>query len=567
MSSPLLPYSSRRRLRVALSTIMLSAISAAAVSIAPRSLPAQPALPPRIAALDDSIRTQLTPGSPGVAVGIVRDGRVAHTFYAGEADLSHHVPVGPASRFNIASNAKQFTASIVLSLVIEGRLSLDAPVQTLLPDALPGISTPITIQQLLTHTSGVRDVYDLWSLAGTTWWQSFLGNSDALALLRKQRALNFAPGTSYLYSNSNYLLLTAVVALVTDSSFADVSANRFATWGLPQSAFQTSGMQVIPNRTRPYGGGRSWQEYPTVTSLHGDGGLFTTLPDQLSWEQQLQQSAASPRALTTVSQEPVAGASITTYGYGVERGTYGDVPYLFHDGSTGAYNAAFLRFPGKRLAIVVMSNNGSLAVHNLAAQYADALLGDGATTRGSFPSRPARIGPVVDVGPWLGDYRASTGALISLVQTDSGLLRRIPGSNDVRLLPDTGNVYRYASNAELKMALDRDAAGAPRFTIYLSSQLPNVGTRLPDAAAVPTANWLGEYRNEETGSVIAISAVSGGKATATLNGRPTTGTLVRTDLLVVNGYELQPVMNATGAIRALSLRGDRIRNIEFVRVP
>jgi CubicO group peptidase (beta-lactamase class C family) len=550
-----------------------SALMLTAIAVVPQTLKAQSDLPAwtreRLRVLDDSVRALTGPGSPGVALGLVSDGRVVHTLYAGEADLSHAVPVGPATRFNVASNAKQFTANIVRSLIDDGRLTLDRSVQDVLPKALPLVSTPVTVRQLLTHSSGLRDVYDLWALIGTTWWRSFVGNAEALQLLAKQRGLNFTPGTDYQYSNSNYLLLVAMVAAVTDSSFADVSANRLRSWGLPNSVFQTDGMQVIPQRARPYGRGDMWQEYPAVTAVYGDGGLFTTLPDQLAWERRIQEVRANASATESdvaASQRPVSGAEAVPYGYGLEFETYAERPLRFHDGSTGAYNATMLRFDTPRLSVVVMSNNGSLAVHALAAQYADAVLAKPGVPFARYPAGPSRVEPSIDVAPWLGEYRASTGARISLVQTDSGLVRRIAGSSDVRLLPDSGNVFRYASNAALKMALDRDATFAPRFTIYLPTQRPNVGVKLPPATRpVAASAWIGEFVNDETGATLRIAAVQGERVEGTLNGNQATGVVLRGDLISFAGYELQAETGANETVSALLLSGGRIRQVKFRR--
>ena len=91
------------------------------------------------------------------------------------------------TRFDFASVAKQFTALCVLKLVSEGRLSLDDDIRKYLPDFFPDIPNKITIGNLVTHTSGVRDAYDLWALTGKTWWKQFIGNRQAIAFLQRQR--------------------------------------------------------------------------------------------------------------------------------------------------------------------------------------------------------------------------------------------------------------------------------------------------------------------------------------------------------------------------------------------
>ena len=466
-------------------------VSVTAVSLAfGTSLGAQPRATPRLKALDDSVRRFVGEQAPGVAIGIVRDGAVLHTAYFGEADLSHRVPVGPASRFNVASNGKQFTAAVILSLVQDGRLSLDTSVNELLPDALP---------------------------------------------------------------------------LVAER----VSARRFASWGMPATEFFTDDTEVVPNRTRPYGDNNgAWQEYPNITTVHGDGGLFTTLPDQLAWEVRLQSGyrAGGSASLERVSQTPVTGASVTRYGYGVELGgEYRGLPYAFRDGSTGAYNARFMRFPSQRVSVVVMSSSGRINVNGLAMQYADALLAGTVASGATYPARPSVIGARVDESPWLGDYRASSGTIISLARTDSGLVRRIPGSPDTRLLPDTGNVYRYATNAALKIALDRDSVGEPQFTIYLPTQAPITGRRLAPSSVLATDAWIGRYVNAETGAEVVIAAVEGERLLARVGGWSGKAIIVRPNLVIGGGYELEPSVGASGSVDAIVLNGGRIRQVLFER--
>src|SRR3712207_3091558 len=98
--------------------------------------------------------------SPGCAVSIVRDGRVVYTKGYGMADLEHHVPITPSTVFYIGSDSKQFTAMAVALLARDGRLSLDDDVRKYVPE-LPQYEAPITIRQLIHHTSGLRDYYAL----------------------------------------------------------------------------------------------------------------------------------------------------------------------------------------------------------------------------------------------------------------------------------------------------------------------------------------------------------------------------------------------------------------------
>ena len=231
--------------------------------------------------------------TPGMAVGIVKDGTIVYEHYIGYADLIHKVKITKDTRFNIASNAKQFTALCILTLIEQGKISLEDDIRKYLPELHKDIEDRITISNLLTHTSGVRDYCDLLALQGKTWWKQFIDNGDAMELLQGQKDLNFKPGTEYMYSNSNYIILTEIVKKVTGQEFSEFAKTLFEALDMPSTGFLTQYTAVIPNKARPYGNWDGWQEEPTITEVHGDGALFTTLPDQLKWEQIVQDNNGS----------------------------------------------------------------------------------------------------------------------------------------------------------------------------------------------------------------------------------------------------------------------------------
>ena len=223
--------------------------------------------------------------TPGIALGIVKDGKIVYEYYMGYAELTHKAKITKDTRFNIASNAKQFTALCILKLIEEGKIKLEDDIRKYLPDLYKKIEDKITIAHLITHTSGVRDYGDLMGLQGQTWWQEFIDNGDVMEMLRAQQDLNFKPGTEHMYCNSNYILQAAIVEKVTDQSFGAYAKAMFEELDMHNTAFLTSYGAVMPNKARPYGNWGAWFEEPTIVEVHGDGALFTTLPDQLKWEQ------------------------------------------------------------------------------------------------------------------------------------------------------------------------------------------------------------------------------------------------------------------------------------------
>src|ERR1044071_7208936 len=142
----------------------------------------------------DKIFNSVTPGAPGCAVAVSQHGKLVVNRAYGSADLERDVPLSPSSIFDIGSVRKQFVAAAVLLLVEDGRLSLSDDIRKHFPE-LPDYGQKITVDHLLTHTSGIRDWTGLRSLVG--------GNVDnVVSLILRQRGLNFAPDEEWSYSNS-----------------------------------------------------------------------------------------------------------------------------------------------------------------------------------------------------------------------------------------------------------------------------------------------------------------------------------------------------------------------------
>src|SRR5215216_2603447 len=148
----------------------------------------------------DKIFSWATPATPGCAVAVSQHGKLVVNRAYGSADLERDVPLSPSSIFDIGSVRKQFVAAAVLLLVEDGRLSLSDDIRKHFPE-LPDYGHKVTVDHLLTHTSGIRDWQGLRSLVGGS-------VDDVVGLTLRQRGLNFAPGEEWSYSNSGYVLLT-----------------------------------------------------------------------------------------------------------------------------------------------------------------------------------------------------------------------------------------------------------------------------------------------------------------------------------------------------------------------
>lgn len=164
------------------------------------------------------------PGTPGCVVGVFENGKIAYQRGYGEADLEHHVALTPSTRFYVGSISKQFTAAVIAILVREGKLNLQGSIREYLPE-LPAWAEPVKIENLIHHTSGIREVGAVLALSGHGNTANFT-EKEFLAELKRQRALDSAPGREHDYRNTNYILLTMIAGRVAGRPFADLATDR-----------------------------------------------------------------------------------------------------------------------------------------------------------------------------------------------------------------------------------------------------------------------------------------------------------------------------------------------------
>jgi CubicO group peptidase (beta-lactamase class C family) len=307
----------------------------------------------------DSIASQDVPNdAPGIATAIISDGKLIYVRYTGFENLEDSLKIDKDSRFNIASNGKQFTALAILLLEEQGKLNLQDDIRKYIPEIYKDQEDKITIQNRLNHTSGIRDVYDLLSLKGITWWQHTYDNQDVLDLVKAQSDLNFSPGSRYLYSNTNYIILAEIIERVTEKSFVQNTNELFAKLNMNNTSFEDDHTSIQGPIAVPYFNFDTWSNYEWKWNVVGDGNVFSTLQDQIDWEK-IVQGKGNPqisRELINKSQK-LENTSNFRYGYGLEFDKYKNLPYRFHEGATGAWKATIVRFQNKDLSIITLTNS------------------------------------------------------------------------------------------------------------------------------------------------------------------------------------------------------------------
>ena len=506
---------------------------------------------------------------PGMAVGIVKEGKIIYEHYLGYANLEHQVKIDKDTRFNIASDAKQFTALCILKLIEQGKLNLNDDFREYLPDLYKNIQDKITVSNLITHSSGIRDYGYLIGLTGKTTWKQFIDNNDVVTLLKDQEDLNFKPRTEYLYSNSNYILLTEIVKSITGQEFSEFAKQLFEELGMANTHFLTNYMAIIPHKARPYSNWNGWREEPTLGDVHGDGALFTTLQDQLQWEQivQLNDGKYLAKKIINKSQALLASSIDNGYGYGLEFGQYGGLKYCYHDGSTGAYNATFFRFPAKNVSIVVMTNNRSVPTNYLAQQLADYILELPATSS-KYPRKPEKIEPLRSTKDLIGIYQnQANGTIIKIVEKEGVLFRERYQRDPVKLMFEEGALFVY-ENKGRRINFMNVGQTKQKFTLYHPSIKPETYHRLSnlDSNNFDKKELIGNFYNKETDTTISLQYLQDKTYSLTKNGRERKAALIIKYHLRMNSYIINIIRDQDNKVIGLNVSNNRIKNVIFDKI-
>ncbi len=338
---------------------------------------AQPASPADTGHLVDRIFQPVSrPGAPGCAVGIERNGQVLLTRGYGTADLEHDVPITPATIFEAGSVSKQFTAASILLLAQQGRLLLTDDARKYLPE-LSDYGTPITINDLLGHTSGLRDWGEVEAMAGWPRTTRVYTMDDILDLAVAQRKLNYPPGTFYLYINTDYDLLAIIVRRVSGEPLPAFSRQHlFTPLGMTHTQWRDDFRRVVKNRAVAYEPGEhgSRQLMP-FEDTYGHAALLTTVSDLLRWNQALSNGTLGPYVTRELQRRTrLNDGQPIIYARGLFIGRYDGERAIFHDGLTAGYSTWLGRFPASRLSIALLCNSKGIVSTPLAHSVADLFL-------------------------------------------------------------------------------------------------------------------------------------------------------------------------------------------------
>ncbi len=377
---------------------------------------------------------------PGVAVLVMQDGKIIKEKGYGLANIEHQVPVKPETVFQSGSIGKQFTATAVMILVEEGKVSLDDPIRKFMekaPDSWKGI----TIRHLLTHTSGLDDYPEDFDFR-----RDFTEDEEFEVFTKTAPA--FTPGEKWSYSNVGYATLGFMIHKVTGKFYGDFLRDRvFVPLGMTATRV-ISESDIVPNRA----GGYLWtkgefknQEWvsPTVNTT-ADGSLYFTIQDLAKWDAALYSEKILKKSSLDLMWTPAKLTDGSTYPYGFGWGIDEVRGHrnIEHGGSWQGFNTHIARYVQDRLTVVVLMNRASANPDYVAHSVAGIYVPDLAPTKRAAVSLTEE-----KLKAYAGKYELGPGRTIQ-VSADSNKLTAIWGDDSFELLPESDTVF-FQEDSEL----------------------------------------------------------------------------------------------------------------------
>lgn len=514
--------------------------------------------------------------SPGAALAVVQDGAIIYERGYGMAKIEDGLVMTPRKVFDIGSVSKQFTAACLAFLVREGQVAVTDDIRKYIPE-FPVYAKPVTVEHLLHHTSGIRDYNTLLELAGFRDDSDCPTNEESLDIICRQKALNYAPGEEYSYTNSGYFLIGLIVERVSGQSLNQFAREHiFKPLGMGHTLFQQDHTQIIPERASGYSardkGFRlnmsNWDEV-------GDGNIYTTVEDLFLWDQAFYSGSLGP-GITDMLQTvgTLNDGTKQDYAWGLIVEDYRGLKTVSHNGAWAGFRAAILRFPEQKFSVICLANLDSMNPMGLCRRVADIYL---APLLKEAPQEKVAPPQAVTVDPkeleaLAGNYQdRKFGLWLSLTVKDNGLVMGETGDGLLAVPISPTRFQAMVGPAPLTLDFLPAQKGEP-MTVRLtygkndSYEFAKAAPVKPlDAAGL--AAFAGKYRSPELlDAVYRLVVERDGLVTDFRSASRSPLKLMAKDRFTLDGVNWDFVRDRTGKVTGARLSTGRASGIIFNKI-
>lgn len=547
---------------------VLSLLASSCV-LAQNAAPPAENLPAKVDELFSKMDTTVT---PGCALSVMKDGKIVYERGYGMADLDHNVPITPSTVFHVASMSKQFTASSIVMLAQEGKLSLDDPVRKYIPE-LPDFGVPVTIRQLIHHTSGLRDQWDLLDLAGWRYSLDLITDDDVLSVISRQKELNFVPGSKHMYSNTGYTLLAQIVKRVSGQSYREfTTAHIFEPLGMKSTHFRDDHAEIVKNIAYGYEPDKDvFKIGITNFDTVGATSLLTTVEDLARWDENFYNPRVGGPALIKQLQErgKLNNGEQLDYAFGLVLGTYRGLATVDHGGADAGYRSDMIRFPDQHFSAACLCNTAAANPSQLTRKVAEIYL-----AKEMKPAEAAHADDEKGVQLTPEQLKNKVGTYLNPETDDvirismKGDKLRVgwgAGEESYELKAIAENHFRL-SIAPVDLSFEPSKPGGPlRLTYKPDDEKADVFAEV-DAFTPSDAelkDYSGIYSSQEIDPLYELKVEKDGLVLHRLKNKPDTLKPVTKDFFVGSIGNLRFARNAKGEISGFKLSTGRVQNLRF----
>ncbi len=508
------------------------------------------------------------PGSPGCALGIIKDGQLVYKRGYGMANLEHNIPISSTTVFRIASTSKQFTATCILLLAEQGKLSLDDDIRKYLSE-MPEYESPITIRHLIHHTSGIRDYLELMELAGMG-DHDYYTNDEAVEMLTRQRELNFKPGDEYLYSNSGYFLLSAIVKRVSGKSLREFAEEHiFKPLGMEHTHFHDDHTMIVKNRAAGYSPKKDGGYWINMTTLDmvGDDGVFTTVEDLFFWDQNFYHNKLGGKDLINqlLTLGTLNNGENLSYAFGLEAIGYRGLNMIGHSGSEAGFRTQMIRFPEQKFSVICLANLSTINPTKLCKQVADLYLAE------QFKQEKPKFVelPEQELKDRTGTFRnPKIGTICELFAKDGKLLVNMFDMN-FQIAPLSKTQFKSVdASFDTEVRFEKQDQTKPLLIhVEIEGEKPVTFEAIQPVSPTPSqlAEYVGNYYSDELQFTYKLVLENGNLFFRHRNApnKPLSPTL--TDMFKVSYVTIHFFRDRQNKISAFTVSTERARNMHFVK--
>ncbi len=531
-----------------------------------------------IGQIDETFAFWNAKDSPGAAVAVVKDGEIVLKKGYGSANLEYDIPVRSNTVFHIASVSKQFTVFSILLLEKQGKLTLDDDIRNYIPE-VPDFGKTITLRHLASHTSGLRDQWNLLSMAG---WRmdDVITKEHVLKLVSKQKELNFGPGEEYAYSNTGFTLLAEVVSRVSGMSFAAFTKSSiFDPLGMENTLFYEDHEQVVQNRAYSYhSDGPGYKKSVLSYAVAGATSLFTTVEDLALWSINFSEPKVGDASIFKKMNTPVTLNNGKTFGGGLGQfiGTYKGLNEIQHGGADAGYRSYLTRFPDENLSVMVFSNAAEFNPEKMAHEVVDIYLKDTiAAAKSKEEEKEKGTSETVTVDAsilrtYVGDFEIQPGFNVTIGLVEGNLSATATGQPSMALMPLSETEFKMEDVPAKIEFIPNGGENVVLLKLYQGGIVMDAPRVIPfDADAVELSDFSGAFFSEELSTTYHFEVVEGKLMAKHSRLSDFDLSPVQEDVFAGNAWffgKIEFVRDANAAITGFKVSNGRVKNLRFEKV-